>query len=82
MKVKITAGTHIGIVGCYGEKTITIRGIDPEDEVRKFIFDEFYDEITHGYYEWKKDYHHSSSIRYRFINEHGETKLEYFYKKV
>jgi hypothetical protein len=82
MKVKITAGTHIGIRGCYGEKTITIMGNNVEDEVKAFVFSQFNHliENSNHSYTWQKWPGWSAKQLYSFNNEHGSTLLEYYYK--
>jgi hypothetical protein len=80
MKVTITAGTHIGIVGCYGEKTINIKGDNPEQEIKDFILNEFKDEITRCDYKWRKEWD-TKKQTYSFVDPEGFTLLEYHYTR-
>ncbi len=81
MKVKITAGTHIGIRGCYGVKTTTIPGIDVEMEVKDFVYNKFNHLINvSDSYTWQKWIGWSNKQLYSFNNEHGSTLLEYYYE--
>jgi len=84
LKIKVTAGTHIGIVGCYGERNITIKGDNPEQEVKDFVFNEFEKEITscRGWYEWKREPGWFLNPVYSFLGPGGYTLIEYYFETI
>ena len=81
MKVTITAGTHIGIVGCYGEKTINITAKkykDIHDQIKSFMLDSFKQELKdmRGFRtEWS-----TKGNLHTFLDKNGCTLLEYYYE--
>ena len=80
MKIKITAGTHIGIVGCYGVKKFTIPGINPDQEVENLIRSEFAEILSHKEIKetpttWKR----GTKRYFAFENSRNETAIEWYY---